>query len=82
MSAPDWVTHDPETAEAVRQFVEGRSPPAWAAAFKRGEETVSERVVAIRANFGNDRAELEFEDGRHVTVKIPDEMVSLAEARE
>lgn len=79
---PDHVIHDPQDRAALARFLKGRSPPAWAAAFTRGEETVSERVAAVRADFGNDRAELEFPDGRHVTVDIPRELVSLAEVRE
>lgn len=79
---PNWVAHDPETAEGVREFMRGRSPSAWVAAYLEGEQVVSVRAVAVRANFGNDRAEIEFEDGRHVTVHIPDEFRSLAEVRE
>lgn len=71
-----------ETAQEVREYMADRNPPAWATVFLRGSQRVSEKAQSVRADFGNDRAEIEFEDGRHVTVKISTELIALAEVRE
>lgn len=78
----DHALYGPQQAESVRSFKQDRSPPAWAVAFDRGSERVSVRAVSLRSDFGNNRAEVELENGTHVTIDTQTELAVISEVRD
>ncbi len=60
-------------ASALQQFAEDNEPP-FRIGYRRGEETAEEEFAHVRTAFGNGRAELVYEDGRHVTVDVAGEV--------
>lgn len=77
--SPPALSRVPDVGSLTEFFAE-HAPP-HRVAFSQGDESVEHEFVRCRDGFGNGRAELVYEDGRHVTVDVESgvERVEVAE---
>lgn len=66
---PGDVLEDIPDKSALDRFLNG-APPPYRVEFQRGDEAVAKEFTDIRADYGGDRVELVYEDGRYVTLNV------------